>query len=86
MFKNLSYRKIQTATENHQKTLANEIKSLYQEIRERINKRIEEVGEWLNMVVRWYYNYYAIHDNLETLGTFRYDRPVKSLFFRFYYF
>ncbi|MDR1657523.1 MAG: hypothetical protein LBT47_08215, partial [Deltaproteobacteria bacterium] len=72
MFNNSSYQKIQTATENHQKTLANEIEKSLSSDTGTYQKRIEEVGDWLNRVVRGYYNYYAIHDNLDTLGTFRY--------------
>jgi group II intron reverse transcriptase/maturase len=46
--------------------------SLESELRKRINWSIAKVGKWLNRVVIGYFNYYAVHDNLATLGRFRY--------------
>ena len=46
---------------------------LNEEIRRRINYRISEVGAWLKAVVKGYFNYFAVHDNLSTLGAFRYS-------------
>jgi group II intron reverse transcriptase/maturase len=46
--------------------------SLYAELRARINWSIGRVGSWLNRVVKGYFNYYAVPDNLSTLGKFRF--------------
>jgi len=40
-------------------------------IRARMHDRIGEVGEWLQMVVRGYYRYYAVSGNLPAMNTFR---------------
>ncbi|MDR0620827.1 MAG: group II intron reverse transcriptase/maturase [Deltaproteobacteria bacterium] len=48
------------------------LKSLGMELRKRINWSIKETGRWLKRVVTGYFNYYAVHDNLNILGSFRY--------------
>jgi group II intron reverse transcriptase/maturase len=48
------------------------IKSLYVLIRQRINWHIKDVGLWLKRSITGYFNYYAVNDNLSTLGAFRY--------------
>jgi group II intron reverse transcriptase/maturase len=54
------------------KRMIAKLKSLYKELRKRINKSIEKVGKWLKRVLKGYYNYYAVHDNLRALSKFRY--------------
>jgi group II intron reverse transcriptase/maturase len=44
---------------------------IYNELKYRINHPLKVVGKWLRSVVRGYFNYFAIHDNLDTLGAFR---------------
>ena len=53
------------------KRLKAKLSALYQGIRKRINLPIGEVGTWLKKVLTGYFNYFAIHDNLDTLGSFR---------------
>ncbi|MDR3134582.1 MAG: group II intron reverse transcriptase/maturase [Deltaproteobacteria bacterium] len=47
------------------------LKGLKIELRYRINDSIEKIGKWLRSVLRGYYGYHAIHDNMATLGRFR---------------
>jgi group II intron reverse transcriptase/maturase len=44
---------------------------LYKKLRLRINWTIREVGEWLRLVVKGYFNYFAVHDNLNMLSKFK---------------
>jgi group II intron reverse transcriptase/maturase len=46
--------------------------SLKDELRKRINWKIEKVGKWLQRVVSGYFKYYAVPDNGATLGRFRF--------------
>jgi hypothetical protein len=46
--------------------------SLKGELRKRINHSLEDVAKWLKKVANGYYNYYAIHDNLDTLLSLQY--------------
>jgi hypothetical protein len=55
------------------KRLKAKLVAIYQTIRKRINESISVVGSWLRKVVRGYFNYYAVHDNLDTLGAFRFS-------------
>jgi group II intron reverse transcriptase/maturase len=55
------------------KRMRKKLTSLKDELRKRINWKLEVVALWLQQVVRGYYNYYAIHDNLHVLGIFRYQ-------------
>jgi group II intron reverse transcriptase/maturase len=48
------------------------LKDLKEQLRKRINWKIEWVGKWLRRVVAGYFNYYAVPDNSATLGMFRY--------------
>jgi group II intron reverse transcriptase/maturase len=41
-------------------------------LRVRMHDEIENVGQWLKMVVQGYYNYYAVHDNINRLAAFRF--------------
>lgn len=69
------------------KTLKGKFKLLRKTIGKRLNKKIQEYKEklrrmmhiplenilgWLNRSLKGYYNYYAIHDNLDTLCKLRY--------------
>jgi group II intron reverse transcriptase/maturase len=53
------------------KRLRAKLVKLYGELRKRINMSISEVGEWLKRSVNGYYRYFAVPDNLTTLGSFR---------------
>lgn len=55
------------------KRMTAKLKALGGELRLRINEAVKDVGKWLGRVVTGYYNYYAVHDNLDTLGSFRYQ-------------
>jgi group II intron reverse transcriptase/maturase len=52
--------------------IRSKLKSLKGELRRRINWDLKDVAKWLKSVVRGYYNYHAIHDNLGPLTKFRY--------------
>jgi hypothetical protein len=57
------------------KTISNWLKAklvnFSTELRKRINWSIKEVGDWLKRSVKGYFNYFAVPDNLDTLGAFR---------------
>ena len=46
-------------------------KSIAAELRRRMHDPIGEMGEWLQQVVRGYYNYHAVPGNLPRMSTFR---------------
>jgi hypothetical protein len=54
------------------KRLRAKLVSLAEGIRKRINWKIDSVGEWLKRSIRGYFNYFAVHDNLDTLGRFKF--------------
>jgi group II intron reverse transcriptase/maturase len=54
------------------KRMRDKLVSLKGELRKRINHSLEDVAAWLKKVANGYYNYYAIHDNLDTLSSFQY--------------
>ena len=54
------------------KRMTSKLKSLKEALRARINMDVRDVAKWLGRVVQGYYNYFAIHDNLDVLSTFRY--------------
>jgi group II intron reverse transcriptase/maturase len=68
----LANRKFKLLRKTISKRLKGKLKELGKELRRRINWSIKEVGKWLRRVVTGCYNYYAIHDNLDTLGRFRF--------------
>jgi len=49
------------------------LQELKQELRRRMHAPIAQVGEWLQSVLRGYYQYHAIPENLSVLSNFRYQ-------------
>jgi hypothetical protein len=49
-------------------------------LRQRMNDPIEQTGNWLNRVVRGYFNYHAVPGNLKRLYTFRRETARHWLF------
>ncbi len=49
------------------------LQELKQELRRRMHAPIAQVGEWLQSVLRGYYQYHAVPGNLPTLTRFRYQ-------------
>jgi hypothetical protein len=49
-------------------------------LRQRMNEPIEQTGDWLNQVVRGYFNYHAVPGNLKRLYTFRREIARHWLF------
>ena len=49
-------------------------------LRKRMNDPIEQTGDWLNQVVRGYYNYHAVPGNLKRLFMFRKETARHWLF------
>jgi RNA-directed DNA polymerase len=56
------------------------LQELKQELRRRMHAPIAQVGEWLQSVLRGYYQYHAVPGNLPVLSRFR--RQVARLWFR----
>ena len=56
------------------------LRELKQELRWRMHAPIAKVGEWLQSVLRGYYQYHAVPGNLATLSRFRHQ--VARLWFR----
>jgi RNA-directed DNA polymerase len=53
------------------KRLTVKLRDVAAKLRKRMNDPIEQTGNWLNQVVRGYYNYHAIPGNLKRLYMFR---------------
>lgn len=53
------------------KRLRNKLQEVKQELRRRWHQRVVETGEWLQSVVRGYFNYFAVPGNFAALQTFR---------------
>jgi group II intron reverse transcriptase/maturase len=70
--KTLVTRKFKLLRKTISKRLIAKLKDLRKALRKRINWSIKDVGKWLGRVVKGYFNYHAIHDNLDTLGRFRF--------------
>jgi group II intron reverse transcriptase/maturase len=66
-------RKFKLLRKTIKKLLIAKLKGLSVELRKRINWKVGLVGKWLQRVVKGYFNYHAIHDNLDTLGSFRFQ-------------
>lgn len=49
------------------------LQAIKQELRRRMHAPIAEVGEWLQSVLRGYYQYHAVAENLSVLSGFRYQ-------------
>jgi group II intron reverse transcriptase/maturase len=56
------------------------LRELKQELRRRMHAPIAQVGEWLQSVLRGYYQYHAVPGNLAILSRFR--RQVARLWYR----
>jgi hypothetical protein len=63
---------LQAIAENHFEKVRYKLVSLKGELRKRINHSLDDVAKWLEKVANGYYNYYAIHNNLDTLLSFQY--------------
>jgi RNA-directed DNA polymerase len=53
------------------KRMRAKLQALKDELRRRIHDPLAETGKWLQTVVRGYYQYYAVPDNIASLGLFR---------------
>jgi group II intron reverse transcriptase/maturase len=53
------------------KRMRAKLKELKAELRRRMHEPLAETGKWLQTVVRGYYQYYAVPDNIASLGLFR---------------
>ena len=53
------------------KRMTAKLRDMAAKLRKRMNDPIEQTGNWLNQVVRGYYNYHAIPGNLKRLYMFR---------------
>ena len=56
------------------------LRQVKQQLRERMHDPVPQTGQWLQSIVRGYFNYYAVPGNLTSLGVFR-DR-VLALWWR----
>jgi group II intron reverse transcriptase/maturase len=56
--------------------MKNKLRALKVELRARRHHKIEDVAVWLERVVRGYFNYFAIHDNLQVLSAFSYQLGI----------
>jgi RNA-directed DNA polymerase len=62
------------------KRMTAKLQDIAAKLRKRINDPIEQTGNWLNQVVRGYYNYHAIPGNLRRLYRFRRETARHWLF------
>ena len=53
------------------KRMRAKLKNIVVELRKRMHDPIDETGQWLQQVVRGYYNYHAVPGNLPRMSTFR---------------
>jgi len=53
------------------KRMRAKLQALKDELRRRLHEPLAETGKWLQTVVRGYYQYYAVPENLASLGLFR---------------
>jgi RNA-directed DNA polymerase len=58
------------------KRMRAKLQALKAELRRRMHAPIAETGEWLQSVVRGYYQYHAIPGNIDSLGVFR-ERLIR---------
>jgi RNA-directed DNA polymerase len=63
------------------KRVTAKLRDIAAKLRKRMNEPIEQTGNWLNQVVRGYYNYHAIPGNLKRLSMFRRETARHWLFF-----
>ena len=67
------------------KTISSRVEKKIAEIKEKLGNHLGATGlletiKWLRMVIQGYYNYFAVHDNLDTLNTFRFR--VCEIFYK----
>jgi group II intron reverse transcriptase/maturase len=62
------------------KRMRAKLRQIQQQLRERMHDPVPHTGQWLQSIVRGYFNYYAVPGNLTSLGVFR-DR-VLALWWR----
>jgi len=55
------------------KRMTAKLKKIRQTLRERIDEKMKDIGEWLQRVVRGYYQYHAVPDNERRMKTFRHE-------------
>ena len=55
------------------KRMTAKLKQIRQTLRERIDEKMKDIGEWLQRVVRGYYQYHAVPDNERRMKTFRHE-------------
>jgi RNA-directed DNA polymerase len=59
----------------HRKTRADRLRATLRQVKDTLRRRlhepIEEQGAWLRQVVRGYFAYHAVPNNIQALGTFR---------------
>jgi len=58
------------------KRMRAKLKALKQELRTRMHRPIADTGDWLQKVVRGYYQYHAVPGNTDRLGVFR-ERLIR---------
>jgi hypothetical protein len=55
------------------KRMAAKLKKIRQELRERLHESTKDIAEWLQTVVRGYFQYHAVPQNEERLKVFRHE-------------
>lgn len=55
------------------KRMAAKLKEIRQKLRERMDEKTKDVGEWLQQVVRGYYQYHAVPFNEKRMKAFRHE-------------
>ncbi|HYL16250.1 MAG TPA: hypothetical protein VEV41_24670 [Terriglobales bacterium] len=53
------------------KRMRAKLRHIKQELKRRMHDPVSQTGRWLQMVVRGYFNYYAVPGNLDALAVFR---------------
>jgi RNA-directed DNA polymerase len=53
------------------KRMGAKLQAIHQQLRRRRHEPTAQTGQWLQSVVRGYFNYHAVPGNMRTLGTFR---------------
>ena len=58
------------------KRMRKKLQEIKQQFRQRMHDPVPQTGQWLRSVVQGYFNYYAVPENLDSLGVFR-DRVLR---------
>jgi group II intron reverse transcriptase/maturase len=69
---NVSNGKYKLLRQTEKKRMRETLSRIKKVLRARMNDEVENVGQWLKKVVQGYYNYFAVHDNINRLATFRF--------------